>query len=166
VVELSEVVPLDASNDLAAFRCGKAEFDDWLRCYAMVNQQIGGSRTFVTCEGSAVRGFYSLAVSSIEFEHASRKIQRGLGRYPVSVILVARLAVDERVQGQRVGESLLIDVLGRCLAVSEEAGVRAVLVHAMDDDARGFYERYDFERSPTNPYHLALLIQDIEAALP
>ena len=166
MAELSEVVPLAASHDLAAFRCGKAELDDWLRRYAMVNQQIGGSRTFVTCEGSVVRGFYSLAVSSIEFEHASRKVQRGLGRYPVSVILIARLAVDERVQGQRVGESLLIDALGRCLAVSEEAGVRAVLVHAMEDDARAFYERYDFERSPTNPYHLALLIQDIEAALP
>jgi GNAT superfamily N-acetyltransferase len=166
VVDLSQVVPLDATHDLAAFRCGKAELDDWLRRYAMVNQQIGGSRTFVTCEGSTVRGFYSLAVSSIEFEHASRKIQRGLGRYPVSVILIARLAVDELVQGERVGESLLIDALGRCLAVSEEAGVRAVLVHAMDDDARGFYERYDFERSPTNSYHLALLVQDIEAALP
>lgn len=166
MVELSEVVPLDASHELAAFRCGKAELDEWLRRYAMVNQQIGGSRTFVTCEGSAVMGFYSLAVSSIEFEHASRKVQRGLGRYPVSVILIARLAVDERVQGQRVGESLLVDALGRCLAVSQEAGVRAVLVHAMDDDARGFYERYDFERSPTNPYHLVLLIQDIEAALP
>ena len=64
------------------------------------------------------------------------------------------------------GESPLIDALGRCLAISEKAGVRAVLVHVMDDDARGFYERCDFERSPTNPYHLALLVQDIEAALP
>ncbi|MEX1265080.1 MAG: GNAT family N-acetyltransferase [Actinomycetota bacterium] len=166
MVDLSEVVPLDGTHDLAQFRCGKAELDDWLRRYSLVNQRIGGSRTFVTCEGSTVRGFYSLAVSSIEFAQASPKIQRGLGRYPVSVILIARLAVDERVQGQRVGESLLIDALGRSLAVSEQVGVRAVLVHAMDDDAGRFYERYDFERSPTNPYHLALLVQDIEAALP
>lgn len=163
---LSKVVPLDQTHDLAQFSCGKAELDDWLRRYALVNHQVGGSRTFVTCEGQTVRGFYSLAVSSIEFEHASSKVRKGLGRYPISVILIARLAVDATVQGKRVGESLLIDALARSLSVAEQVGVRAVLVHALDEDARGFYERYDFERSPTNPFHLALLIQDIEAALP
>lgn len=166
MAHLSKVVPLQGTHDLAQFRCGKAELDDWLRRYALVDHQLGGSRTYVTCEGQTVRGFYSLAVSSIEFEHASPKVRQGLGRYPVSVILIARLAVDETVQKKRVGESLLIDALARSLSVAEEVGVRAVLVHSMDDDARGFYERYDFERSPTNPYHLALLIQDIESALP
>ena len=166
MANLSAVVPLDETHDLARFRCGRTELDDWLRRWALVNHRLGGSRTFVTCDDKVVRGFYSLAVSSIEFEHAPPRVQQGLGRYPISVILIARLAVDERVQGMRVGESLLIDALGRCLSVSDQVGVRAVLVHAMDDDARGFYERYDFERSPTDPYHLTLLVQDIEAALP
>lgn len=163
---LSAVGPLDGSHDLEPFRCGKIQLDEWLKRFALVSQRLGGARTFVTCEGKVVRGYHSLAVSSIEFENAPARVRKGLGRYPISVILIARLAVDERVQRRRVGESLLLDALVRCLHVSEQVGVRAVLVHAMDDDARAFYERYDFERSPTDPYHLTLLIQDIEAALP
>lgn len=163
---LSSIVPLDVTHDLSAFRCGKPELDDWLRRYALVSHQIGGARTYVTCEANVVRGFWSVSVSSIEFANVSRKMRKGLGRYPVPVILIARLAVDERAQGRRVSESLLIDALGRSVSVADEVGVRAVVVHAMDDDARAFYERYGFERSPTNPYHLLLLIQDIEASAP
>jgi GNAT superfamily N-acetyltransferase len=166
VTGLSEVVPIDGTHDLGPFGCGKPELDDWLRHYALINHKLGGTKTFVTCEGNVVRGYYSLAASSIEFDRATRKAKKKLGRYPIPVILLARLAVDQRLQGQRVGESLLLDALQRSLSVSAEIGVRAVLVHAMDEEARAFYERYDFERSPTDPLHLLLLIQDIEANLP
>jgi GNAT superfamily N-acetyltransferase len=160
-----EIVPLAATQEVDQFRCGKPELDVWLRRHALTSQHVGGARTFVTCEGTVVRGSYALAVSSVEFSMASAKVQRGLGRYPISVILIARLAVDERVQGQGVGSALLLDALVRCVGVAGQVGVRAVLVYAIDDDARSFYERYDFERSPTDPYHLLLTIQDIAAAL-
>ncbi|MEX0984787.1 MAG: GNAT family N-acetyltransferase [Actinomycetota bacterium] len=158
------VVPLDAAHDVGAFRCGVAALDDWLQRYALINQGLGGARTYVTCEGAVVRGYYALAVSSVEFATASRRMRLGLGRYPIPVILLARLAVDRRWQGRHVGEFLLRDALLRCLGVAREVRVRAVLVHAKDDTARTFYERFDFGSSPTDPYHLTVLIQDLEKA--
>ena len=160
----SAVVPLEATHDVSEFRCGAAALDDWLHRYALVNQRLGGARTFVTCEGAVVRGYYALAVTSIEFATASKKVRVGLGRYPIPAILLARQAVDERWQGRHVGELLIRDALLRCLGVAREIGVRAVLVHAKDDATRTFYERFDFESSPTDPYHLTLLIQDLERA--
>lgn len=160
---LSPVAPLDGTHDLTQFSCGKPEMDDWLVQYALTNQALNATRTFVTCEAKVVRGYFSLAPSSIEFANVPARISRGLGRYPVPVILLARLAVDERFQGKRVGESLLLEALQRSLQASQAIGGVAVLVHALDDDARSFYEKYDFEQSPTNPYHLLLLMSDIQA---
>src|SRR5581483_4941023 len=135
---------------LSKFSCGKPEMDDWLRRYALTNMALGATRTYVTCEtgGNVVRGYHSLAASSIEFAKASKKVRKQLGRYPIPVVLLARLAVDLRFQGKRVGAALVI-------------GARAVLVDALDDEARAFYEKYDFEQSPTNPYQLLLLMQDL-----
>lgn len=160
---LSTVVPLDASHDLSQFSCGKPETDDWLRGYSLTNMGLGATRTYVTCEagGSVVRGYHSLAASSIEFQKAPRKARKQLGRYPIPVVLLARLAVDQRFQGRGAGAALLIDALRRSYAAAQIIGARGVLVDALDDDARAFYERYDFEPSPTNPYQLLLLMQDL-----
>ena len=160
---LSPVVPLDAGHDLSQFSCGKPEMDDWLRRYALTNIGLGATRTYVTCEtgGSVVRGYNSLAASSIEFGKAPRKVRKQLGRYPIPVVLLARLAVDQRFQGRGVGAALLIDALRRAHAAAQVIGARAVLVDALDDDARAFYEKYEFEPSPTNPYQLLLLMQDL-----
>lgn len=160
---LSPVVSLDATHDLSQFSCGKPEMDDWLRRYALTNMALGATRTYVTCEtgGNVVRGYHSLAASSIEFAKASKKVRKQLGRYPIPVVLLARLAVDLRFQGKRVGAALLIDALRRAHAAAQVIGARAVLVDALDDEARAFYEKYDFEQSPTNPYQLLLLMQDL-----
>lgn len=160
---LSPVVPLAASHDLSQFSCGKPEMDDWLRRYALTNVNLGATRTYVTCEtgGNVVRGYHSLAASSIEFAKAPRKVRKQLGRYPIPVVLLARLAVDQRFQRKGVGAALLIDALRRAHAAAQIIGARAVLVDALDDDARAFYEEYDFEPSPTNPYQLLLLMQDL-----
>ncbi len=106
---------------------------------------------------------FSLAPSSIEFQNVPPCVRKGLGRYPVPVILLARLAVDELFQRKRVGESLLLEALQRSLQASQAIGGVAVLVHALDEDARRFYEKYGFEQSPTDPYHLLLLMRDIQA---
>lgn len=163
---LSPVVLLDGTHDLTQFSCGKPEMDDWLARYALTNQGLNATRTYVTCEGSVVRGYFSLAPSSIAFENVPPRVAQGLARYPVPVILLARLAVDQSVQGRRVGESLVLEALQRSLQASIAIGGVAVLVHALDDDARAFYERYDFEPSPTNPRHLLLLMADIAASIP
>lgn len=160
---LSPVVPLESSHDVSRFSCGKPEMDDWLRRYALTNMNLGATRTYVTCEtgGNLVRGYHSLAASSIEFAKAPKKVRKQLGRYPIPVVLLARLAVDQRFQGMGVGASLLIDALRRARAAAQVIGARAVLVDALDDEARAFYERYDFEPSPTNPYQLLLVMQDL-----
>jgi GNAT superfamily N-acetyltransferase len=165
-IGLSPVVPLAPEHDLGRFSCGKPEMDEWLRLHALTNHRLGATRTYVTCEtGGVVRGYHSLAASSVLFRDVPDRVRRGLGRYPVPVILLARLAVDLRFQGSGVGGSLLIDALARCHQVAQLIGVRAVVVDALDDDARRFYERYDFEPSPTHPYQLLLLMHDLEAML-
>lgn len=165
MIGLSPVVPLDGTQDLSDFACGKPEMDTWLVRHALTNQALGATRTFVTCEGRVVRGYFSLAPSSVEFENTPPRIRKRLARYPVPVILLARLAVDQRLQAKRLGESLLLDALRRSLEASRAIGGVAVLVHALDETARTFYERYGFEPSPTDPYHLLLRMDDIEASL-
>lgn len=163
---LSPVVLLDGTHDLSEFACGKPEMDRWLVRHALTNQALGATRTYVTCAGEVVRGYFSLAPASIEFERVPDRIKKRLGRYPVPVILLARLAVDRTCQGMRVGESLLLEALKRSLQAASTIGGVAVLVHALDDDVKAFYERYDFEPSPSNTHHLLLTMKDIAANWP
>jgi GNAT superfamily N-acetyltransferase len=107
-------------------------------------------------------GYYTLAVGSIEHAKAQLAIKKGLGQYPIPVIVLARLAIDKSVQGQGFGSALLKDALKRALNVSREMGVRAVLVHAKGQEAAKWYKKYGFIESPTDPFHLLLLMQDIE----
>lgn len=165
MIGLSPVASIDETHDLGQFSCGTHELDDWLRRYALANHNLDATKTFVTCEPKAiVRGYYSLAASSIEFENTPPRIKKGLGRYPVPAILLARLAVDSTVQGQRVGESLLLDALRRAARATDEIGAVAVLVHALDQ-ARDFYLKYDFEPLPSSSNHLVMAMKDIKATL-
>lgn len=109
-------------------------------------------------------GYYALAAGSVEHEQTPERVTKGLAKHPILVILLARLAVDRREWGRGLGAALLKDALIRAAAAAEEIGVRAVLVHAKDDDARAFYERFEFEPSPTDPLHLFLLMKDIKKA--
>jgi GNAT superfamily N-acetyltransferase len=119
---------------------------------------------FVTTrEGEAVIGYYALAAASLEPQAAVPRVLKGEAQRPVPVVLLARLAVDRRHQGRGVGRSLLQDAVLRCLQASESIGVRAMLVHAKHDEARAWYEKYGFERSPTDSLHLMILIKDLRA---
>jgi predicted N-acetyltransferase YhbS len=120
---------------------------------------------FVVHRGGRVVGYYALAAGSVEREHAPERVKKGLARHPIPVILLARLAVDRGEQGKGLGAALLKDALIRAAAAADEIGARAVLVHARDDDARAFYERFDFESSPTDPLHLFLLMKDLKNAI-
>jgi GNAT superfamily N-acetyltransferase len=158
-------VPLGGLHVTEPFECGTEPLNIYLKRYACQNQRRGGSRTYVITDlSSRVVGYYTLAVGSIEHAKAPLAIRKGLGQYPIPVIVLARLAIDKSVQGQGFGSALLKDALKRTLNVSREVGVRAVLVHAKGQEAAKWYKKYGFIESPTDPFHLLLLMQDIEKA--
>lgn len=162
----SAVEKLSASHEVDNFDCGKEPLDRFLRRFALVNQTAGGAQTYVVCGGKRrVAGYYSLTVGSVEHAQAPARIARGLAKHPIPVMLLARLAVDKAEQGRGLGKALLKDALLRTAQAADIAGVRALLVHAKDEEARAWYERFDFEASPTDPYHLFLLMKDLRALL-
>ncbi len=158
-------VVLNKSHNITDFDCGVTVLNNFLKNYARQNIQNYSARTFVATRGNFVVGYYTLVAASVEHSSVPPRINKGLGKYPIPVILLARLAVDISEQGQGLGKALLKDALSRCLSVTENIGARAILVHAKDDKARQFYQKYGFEVSPADEYHLYLLIKDIEKTL-
>jgi GNAT superfamily N-acetyltransferase len=143
------------------FDCGREELNRYLQRYALQNQQAGASQTYVGLAGDVVIGYHTLSVGEVKYEGAPARLTKGLARHPVPVMLLARLAVDRRWQGQRVGEGLLKDAMLRTLQAADIAGIRAFAVHAKDENAKRFYERFDFVPSPTDPMHLFVLLKDV-----
>lgn len=163
--ELSAVEPLAKHHKLDEFDCGKhPSLTEWLQKFALSAQQSGSARTYVVHRENRVVGYYSLSASSIRREEASVRAAKGQAAYPIPVILLARLALDKAEQKQGIGPALLKDALQRCLAASKEIGARAILVHAIDEEAKGFYRHFDFEDCVVNDLHLMLLMKDIEAS--
>ena len=156
---------LTKSHDFATFHCGKPPLDDFLIKYALQNQNSGGARTYVMTRGARVVGYYSLAPASVVPDDAPSRVVKGQGRYPVPVILMARFAVDRSEQGKGLGKALLRDAMRRALHGAGAIGGRAFLVHAKDEGARVFYQKFGMEESPTNPLHLFLLFKDIRQSL-
>lgn len=133
--------------------------------YAWMNQQAGAAQTYVGLAGEDMAGYYTLAVGQVSREEAPDRIVKGLARYPVPVMLLARLAVDRRWQGQGVGKALLKDAMQRTLQAADIAGIRAFVVHAKDAEAASFYQKFDFIPSPTDAMHLFLLLKDVRGLL-
>ncbi|TAK52242.1 MAG: N-acetyltransferase [Gammaproteobacteria bacterium] len=119
------------------------------------------AQTYVLARALTVLGYYSLAASAVTHDEATERVRRGLARHPIPVILLARLAVDRPLQGKGIGSALLKDALLRAASAAATIGARALLVHAKDDDAKAFYEHLDFEPSPSDPYHLLLMMKDL-----
>ena len=164
--EFSSVQQLSGAHDPEAFDCGKEPLNQFLIRFALGNQKAGSARTYVVCaDGTRVVGYYSLAVGAVEHAEAPDRVGRGLARHPIPVMLLARLAVDRSAQGRGLGRALLKDALLRTDQAADIAGIRALLVHAKDDEARAWYESFDFEPSPSDPYHLFLLMKDLRQVL-
>lgn len=161
---LSPVEPLTSNHDLTQFDCGKASLTDWLRRFARMNQASGDTRTYVVHRGSVVVGYYSLAPGSISRKEATARAGKSAPE-PIPIVLLARLAVDEREQGQGLGSALLKDALKRAYAGAEIIGGRAILVHAIDAEAAAFYRKYGFESCPGLELHMMLLMKDLRASL-
>ena len=155
-LKLNAPPPLAAIHILDEFECGEAVLDDWLKRRAMTNQMSGASRTFVvTDQDSLVYGYYAMAAGAASHQMTTSSVRRNMPD-PVPVMVLARLAVDHRVQGRKLGASLLQDAVNRAVVVSQNAGVRALLVHALHEQAKAFYERYGFQSSPLHPMTLML----------
>lgn len=147
------------------FDCGEEALNRFLVRFALPNQMANASQTYVgiTDDDDAIVGFYTLVVGEVRHEGAPERLTKGLARHPVPVMLLARLGVDARRHGKGIGAGLLRDAILRTLQVADLAGVRAIVVHAKNDAARSFYERFDFQPSPTDPLHLFALIKDLKS---
>jgi GNAT superfamily N-acetyltransferase len=156
---------LTKDHDRNSFDCGVSALNDYLQKYALQNQKKNAARTYVATRGNRIVGYYSLAYGSVSLEEAPRSVKSGLPRHPVPVILLARLAVESTEQGHGLGAALLKDALLRTIQAAEIGGLRAMLVHAKDDSAKRFYEKFGFESSPIDAYHLFLRVSDILASL-
>ena len=163
---LSGVEPISSSHDVSRFDCGKhSSLNDWLKRFALANERNESARTYVVHRNGFVAGYYSISTGSVSVEQVPSRISKGLARHPVPVILLARLAVDKNEQGAGLGKALLKDALARIGQAADIVGARAVLVHAIDEQARRFYEHFDFEPSPVDDLHLMLLMKDLRKAL-
>lgn len=155
---------LERAHTVESFDCGSEALNRYIIRFALTNQSSGSAQTYVATLGEKVIGYYSLAVGAVAHAEAPPRIVKGLAHHPVPVMLLARLAVDNAAKGKGLGAALLLDALARTLQAADIAGIRAVIVHAKDDNARRFYAHFDFDPSPTDPYHLYLLIKDLRTA--
>ena len=158
--------PLHSKSPLAGFDCGKPSLNDWLLRRALQAQGSESARTFGVAGDSHVLGYYSLVVGQVEPLEAPERIRKGMGQYPIPVMVLARLAVSQTAQGQGIGIGLLQDAIRRTLNVAEQVGIRALLTHPIDDDAARFYPRFGFEPSPLGQSQLLLLLKDAKRWIP
>ena len=159
---LSAPQPLATSHQLDGFSCGEPSLDEWLKRRAMSNQLSGASRTFVIADPDGrVHGYYAMAAGAVSHQLATSKVRRNMPD-PVPVMVLARLAIDQRAQGRKLGAALLQDAVHRAVAVSQNAGVRALLVHALHERAKQFYEHYGFQESPVHPMTLMLRLSSVK----
>lgn len=162
--QLSAPEKLRSDHDLTEFACGEPSLDDWLRRRALQNQESGASRTYIVRTGQQVVGYYALAVGSVAHAGASSRVRRNMPD-PVPVMILGRLAVHSEFQGRKIGPALLRDAILRTLQVAEIAGLRAILVHAISERARQFYENCGFIASPMDPMTLMITVAEAVKAL-
>lgn len=155
---------LTAKHDLSAFDSGVPELDIWLKRRALQNEDSGASRTYVVSAGGRVIGYYALATGAVALRAATGKVRRNMPE-PIPVMVIGRLAVDREHHGKGLGSALLKDALLRTLNAAAIAGIRAVLLHAISEDAKRLYEKAGFSASPIDPMTMMIALADVEKAL-
>jgi GNAT superfamily N-acetyltransferase len=160
-VTLGAPEPLGAQHQLESFDCGKPALNDWLLRHARQGQGSGSSKTFVVAEDDGrVAGYFSLTVGQVDTLEAPERIRKGMGQYPLPVVILARLAVSQADQGRGIGFGLLQDAIRRTMLIAEQAGIRAMMTHPIDEEAARFYTRFGFISSPLREQQLLLLLKD------
>jgi GNAT superfamily N-acetyltransferase len=156
--------PIAADQELANFDSGEWSLNEWLKKRAFKNHASGASRCFVLCVGATVIGYYSLSAGAISHEAAPKAMRRNMPD-PLPVLLLGRLAVDKRYHNRGIGQALLRDAMLRAVSVAGDAGVFALLVHAISDPARQFYLSRGFVESPLQPMTLLMTMETIQSIL-
>jgi len=163
---ISAPEPIEPRHVVEGFHCGTEALDTWLVNHAVQSHTANASRTRVICRDGRVVGFYSLAAGGVDPEQAPRRVIKGLARHQVPVVVLTRFAVDLSAQRSGVGTKLLRNALLTVAEISDAVGVRALLVHAKDEDAKRWYQaRAEFEESPADTLQLFLLFKDLRHAL-
>ena len=152
---------LTRQHAVETFDCGQEALNRFLARFALHNQQANASQTYVALADDTVIGFYSLVVGEVSYDDAPDRLTKGLARHPVPIMLLARMGVAVSWQGKKVGAGLLRNAMQRTLQAADIAGVRALAVHAKDEEAQAFYRHFDFIESPTDPLHLFILVKDL-----
>jgi GNAT superfamily N-acetyltransferase len=155
---------LSSDHDTSRFQSGEPALDDWLRRRALQNEESGASRTYVVCVGKRVVGYYALAAGGVAHVNTPGRVRRNMPD-PVPVMVIGRLAVDQTVQGQAIGPALLRDAVLRTVQAAEIAGIRAILVHAISERAKRFYEKWGFAPSPLEPMTLMITVAAARKAI-
>lgn len=158
-------VHLQAEYDCSTFECGEPLLDTWLQESALHNEEHGGSRTFVLLDQQKVIAYYSLSTASMKRESLPGRLRRNQPD-PVPLLLLGRLAVDKRYQGLGIGHRLYQDIVHRCLTVAEMAGVVALVVNAISEQAENFYLKLGFHEIQTMPTTHYLTIKEAKVTLP
>ena len=156
---------LAARHRLESFDCGKPALNEWLLRHARQAQGSGSAKTFVVADDERVVGYFSLTVGQVDTLEAPERIRKGMGQYPIPVVILARLAVSTQDQGKGIGFGMLQDAIRRTLLIAEQAGIRAMLTHPIDEEASSFYTRFGFIASPLSEQQLLLLLKDARHAL-
>jgi ribosomal protein S18 acetylase RimI-like enzyme len=169
VTDYRRAEPLAADHALESFDCGSEEQTAWLKRHARQAHQSDTARVYVACpkDERRVVGYYALAAGSVAHEAVPPRTRKGIGRYPVPVVILTRLGVDVSDQGRGLGGALVRDALLQTASIAERVGVRALLVHAESERAAAFYVRLGigFEPSPSDPLHQVLLTKDLRQAI-
>jgi GNAT superfamily N-acetyltransferase len=152
--------PLNVQHRLACFDCGKPVLNDWLLRHAWQAQGSGSAKTFVVADDDRVAGYFSLTVGQVDILEVPERTRKGMGQYPIPVVILARLAVSGQDQGRGIGFGLLQDAIRRTMLIAVQAGIRAMLTHPIDHEALNFYTRFGFIASPLRERQLLLLLKD------
>ena len=155
---------LQRNHEVDAFTCGRPELDRFLIRHALRAQQMNSSQTYVGLCGQTVIGYYTIVAGEVRHADAPERVTKGMPRYPIPLLVLARLAVHSCWQGRGIGAGLLLDALGRTLQVADMVGIRALAVHAKDDTAARIYRHFGFMPSPIDSWHLFMLIKEIRGA--
>ncbi|HEY9676769.1 MAG TPA: GNAT family N-acetyltransferase [Drouetiella sp.] len=158
---------LSKDHNLDFFDCGKAPLTDWLKKFAWQNQVAQHAKTMVIAESNkVVIGYYSYNVISVEHEDATPpRVKKGLAHHPIPIFLIARFAISTNYQGQGLGSRLMRTALLGAVSITETVPIRAVVVDAIDADAKGFYSSFDFEPYPADSLRMWLLMKDLIASI-
>jgi GNAT superfamily N-acetyltransferase len=164
VTQSLHIEKLHRTHNVEPFTCGQPELDRFLIRHALQAQQSNSSQTYVALSDSEVVGFYTIVAGEVQHAQAPERVVKGMSRHPIPLLVLARLAVHSTSKGRGLGSGLLLDALGRTLQVADMIGVRALAVHAKDDDAVAFYRHFGFTPSPIDARHLFMIIKDIRLA--